>query len=126
VLLLGCLGVPGGHAETLDKIDIVIFGAPSLGAFLPPVIKAKSSTRPMGWTLPFPSGHQTPTRSRSIRLNSKWVEVRRCASNRGVKLQYLFSLFDLWGAVVMSHADIKSLLILEASSLPPLAPPRTT
>ena len=29
------------QAQALHKIDIVVFSAPSLGAFLPPVIKAR-------------------------------------------------------------------------------------
>ena len=33
----------GAQAQTLEKLSIVIFSAPSLGAFMPPVIKAKNS-----------------------------------------------------------------------------------
>jgi hypothetical protein len=39
--------VPG---QTLEKISIVIFSAPSLGAFVPPVIKARKLDQANGLT----------------------------------------------------------------------------
>src|SRR5580693_8200124 len=39
------------------------------------------------------------------------------ADIRGVKVTYLFNLFDFWGAVVTSRADIKTLKDLEGKDL---------
>src|SRR3954453_20901966 len=41
------------QAQTLDKISIVIFSAPSLGAFMPPVIKAKKLDQANGLDITF-------------------------------------------------------------------------
>jgi NitT/TauT family transport system substrate-binding protein len=122
VLLLGCLGAPGALAQALDKVDIVIFGAPSLGAFLPPVIKAKKLDEANGLDITF--SERTPD-AYAAQFNSGEFQVGGSAAlltvglaaNRGVKVQYLFNLFDLWGAVVTSHADIKSLHDLEGKQL---------
>src|SRR6266699_1041425 len=41
------------HSQTLDKLSIVIFSAPSLGAFMPPVIKAKKLDQANGLDITF-------------------------------------------------------------------------
>ena len=43
---------------------------------------------------------------------------------RGIKIRYLFNLFDYWGTVVTSHADIKTLADLKGTADSP--PPRAT
>ena len=40
-------------AEPLDKLSIVVFGPPSLGAFLPPVIKAQKLDEKNGLSIKF-------------------------------------------------------------------------
>jgi NitT/TauT family transport system substrate-binding protein len=122
-LLLVCVGAPRmASAQDFDKINIVIFGAPSLGAFLPPVIKAKKLDEANRLDITF--SERTPD-AYTTEFNSGEFEVGGSASlltvglaaNRGVKVQYLFNLFDLWGAVVTSRPDIKSLRDLEGKQL---------
>jgi hypothetical protein len=43
----------GAQAQTLEKLSVVIFSAPSLGAFMPPVIKAKKLDQANGLDIAF-------------------------------------------------------------------------
>jgi len=115
--------VPGvAHAQAADKINIVIFGAPSLGAFLPPVIKARKLDEANRLDITF--SERTPD-AYATQFNSGEFEVGGSASlltvgladSRGVKVQYLFNLFDLWGAVVTSRPEVKTLRDLEGKQL---------
>ena len=51
-LLSCCLPRPS-QSQTLDKLSIVIFSAPSLGAFMPPIIKAKKIDQAHGLDISF-------------------------------------------------------------------------
>src|SRR5262245_41312649 len=92
---------PGGGAwaQTLDKLDIVVFSAPSLGAFMPPVIKAKKLDQANGLDIAF---HERTPDAYQAQFNSGEFKVGGSASLmqvalgdvRGVKVQYLFNLFD--------------------------------
>jgi NitT/TauT family transport system substrate-binding protein len=109
-------------AQALDKIDIVIFGAPSLGAFLPPVIKAKKLDAANRLDITFsertPDAYATEFNSGEFEVGgSAALLTVGLAANRGVKVQYLFNLFDLWGAVVTSRPDVKTLRDLEGRQL---------
>jgi ABC-type nitrate/sulfonate/bicarbonate transport system substrate-binding protein len=110
------------HAADLEKISIVIFGAPSLGAFLPPVIKALKLDEGAGLSIDF--AERTPD-AYTAQFNSGEFQVGGSASLltigqadlRGVKVAYLFNLFDFWGAVVTSRPEVKSLRDLEGKEL---------
>src|SRR6476660_3603526 len=110
------------QAQTLDKISIVIFSAPSLGAFMPPVIKAKKLDQANGLDITFQE--RTPD-AYTAQFNSGEFKVGGSASlltvgladSRGVKVKYLFNLFDFWGAVVTSRPEIKTLKDLEGKQL---------
>ena len=110
------------HAQTLDKLSIVIFSAPSLGAFMPPVIKARKLDQANGLDITF--AERTPD-AYTAQFNSGEFKVGGSASlltigladARGVKVKYLFNLFDFWGAVVTSRPAIKSLKDLEGKQL---------
>src|SRR4029453_8716184 len=43
----------GAQAQTLEKLSVVIFSAPSLGAFMPPGIKAKKLDQANGLDIAF-------------------------------------------------------------------------
>ena len=98
------------HAQAMEKISIVIFSAPSLGAFMPPVIKAKKLDQANGLDISFQE--RTPD-AYTAQFNSGEFKVGGSASlltialadSRGVKIKYLFNLFDFWGAVVTSRAE---------------------
>jgi NitT/TauT family transport system substrate-binding protein len=110
------------QAQTLEKLSIVIFSAPSLGAFMPPVIKARKLDHANGLDITFQE--RTPD-AYTAQFNSGEFKVGGSASlltigladSRGVKVKYLFNLFDFWGAVVTSRPEIKTLKDLEGKQL---------
>src|SRR4051812_34950928 len=121
VFVAGAAATPC-QAQTLEKISIVIFSAPSLGAFMPPVIKTKKLDQANGLDITFQE--RTPD-AYTAQFNSGEFKVGGSASlltvgladGRGVKVKYLFNLFDFWGAVVTSRPAIKTLRDLEGKQL---------
>jgi NitT/TauT family transport system substrate-binding protein len=109
-------------AQPLEKISIVVFSPPSLGAFMPPVIKARKLDQANGLDIAFQE--RTPD-AYTAQFNSGEFKVGGSASlltiglgdSRGVKVQYLFNLFDFWGAVVTSRPEVKTLKDLEGRQL---------
>src|SRR5690348_11188639 len=114
---LGC-----GPAAALDKVSIVIFNPPSLGAFLPPAIKHLKLDEKNGLSIDFQQ--RTPD-AYTAQFNSGEFQVGGSAALltvgqadvRGVKVAYLFNLFDYWGAVVTSRPEIKTVKDLEGKTL---------
>jgi ABC-type nitrate/sulfonate/bicarbonate transport system substrate-binding protein len=109
-------------AQTPAELSIVVFGAPSLGAFLPPIIKAQKLDEKNGLNIKFeertPDAYTAQFNSGEFKLGgSAALLTVGLADTRGVKVTYLFNLFDFWGAVVTSRADIKSLKDLEGKDL---------
>jgi len=110
------------QAQSLEKLSIVIFSAPSLGAFMPPVIKARKLDQANGLDISFQE--RTPD-AYAAQFNSGEFKIGGSASLltialgdiRGVKVKYLFNLFDFWGAVVTSRPEIKTLKDLEGKQL---------
>jgi NitT/TauT family transport system substrate-binding protein len=112
----------GAQAQTLEKISIVTFGPPSYGAFLPPVIKHLKLDEKHGLDITF---HERTPDAYSVQFNSGEFQVGASASlltiglaaNRGVKVTYLFNLYDYWTYIVTSRADVKTLKDLEGKDL---------
>jgi NitT/TauT family transport system substrate-binding protein len=109
-------------AQAPSKITIVVFGFPSLGAFMPPVIKAKKLDEAHGLDIEFverpPDAYTTQFNSGEFKVGgSAAVLTVGLADARGVKVKYLFNLFDFWGAIVTSRPDIKSVKDLEGKEL---------
>jgi NitT/TauT family transport system substrate-binding protein len=110
------------QAQQLEKLSILVFSAPSLGAFMPPVIKARKLDQANGLDITFQE--RTPD-AYTAQFNSGEFKVGGSASlltvaladSRGVKVKYLFNLFDFWGAVVTSRPEIKTLKDLEGKQL---------
>ncbi|HEY4073062.1 MAG TPA: ABC transporter substrate-binding protein [Herbaspirillum sp.] len=104
------------------KIDMVVFGQPSLGAFLTPVIKQRKLDIKHG--IDFNFVERTPD-AYIAQFNSGEFQVGGSAallsvgvaSNQGVKVSYLFNLFDYFGAVVTDRPDIKTVKDLEGHQL---------
>jgi len=119
--MLVLASLPAG-VQTLDKLTIVVFSAPSLGAFMPPVIKTRKLDHANGLDITF--AERTPD-AYTAQFNSGEFKVGGSASlltigladSRGVKVQYLFNLFDFWGAVVTSRPEIKTLKDIEGKEL---------
>src|SRR5216684_8419160 len=108
--------------QELQKLSIVVFGSPSLGAFLPPVIKAQKLDEKNGLSITFeertPDAYTAQFNSGEFKLGgSASLLTVGLADTRGVKVTYLFNLFDYWGAVVTSRPEIKSLKDLEGKEV---------
>jgi NitT/TauT family transport system substrate-binding protein len=121
-LALG-FGVIGNvHAQTLEKLTIVIFSPPSLGALLPPVIKSQKFDQANGLDITF---EERPPDAYAAQFNSGEFKIGGSASLttlglaevRGVKVKYLFNLFDYWGTIVTSRDTVKTLKDLEGKEL---------
>ena len=121
--VLAALGAAGeAAAQQRDKITIVVFGPPSLGAFLPPIIKARKFDEANNLDVTF---EERPPDAYVAQFNSGEFKVGGSASLmtigladvRGVKVSYLFNLFDFWGAVVTNKPEIKTLKDLEGKQL---------
>jgi NitT/TauT family transport system substrate-binding protein len=120
---VGALLLPGAsRAQAPEPISIVIFGPPSLGAFLPPVIKAQKLDEKNGLAITFeertPDAYTAQFNSGEFQLGgSASLLTVGLADTRGVKVTYLFNLFDYWGAVVTSRPEIKTLKDIEGKDL---------
>ncbi len=121
--LVGCAaGAMSTPAQAADKVTIVVFGFPSLGAFMPPVIKAKKLDEANGLDIEFverpPDAYTTQFNSGEFKVGgSAALLTVGLADTRGIKVQYLFNLFDFWGTVVTSRPEVKSLKDLEGKEL---------
>ena len=116
------LGPAPAAAQAPAKITIVVFGFPSLGAFMPPVIKAKHFDTAHGLDIEFverpPDAYTAQFNSGEFKVGgSAAVLTVGLADARGVKVKYLFNLFDFWGTVVTSRPGVKTLKDLEGKQL---------
>src|ERR1700694_4070559 len=110
------------RAQAPEPLSIVVFGPPSLGAFLPPVIKAQKLDEKNGLAIKFeertPDAYTAQFNSGEFKLaGSASLLTVGLADTRGVKVTYLFNLFDFWGAVVTSRPEVKTLKDLEGKEL---------
>ena len=122
VCLLASIAASPSFAQAPEHLSIVVFGAPSLGAFLPPVIKAQKLDEKNGLAIKFeertPDAYTAQFNSGEFELGgSAALLTVGLADVRGVKVTYLFNLFDFWGTVVTSRDDIKELKDLEGKEL---------
>jgi NitT/TauT family transport system substrate-binding protein len=113
-LCLGIAAAPPSRAQAPEKLTMVVLEPPSLGAFLPPVIKAQKLDERNGLDITF---EQRTADAYSTQFNSGEFLVGGSASLllagladlRGAKITYLFNLFDYFGAVVTSRPDVTAL-----------------
>jgi NitT/TauT family transport system substrate-binding protein len=116
------LAAGAARAQAPEPLSIVVFGAPSLGAFLPPIIKAQKLDEKNGLEIKFeertPDAYTAQFNSGEFQLGgSASLLTVGLADARGVKVTYLFNLFDFWGAVVTSRPEIKTLKDLEGKDM---------
>lgn len=121
-LALGLASLVPASAQAPSKITIVVFGFPSLGAFMPPIIKAEKLDAKHGLDIEFverpPDAYTTQFNSGEFKVGgSAALLTVGLADARGVKVKYLFNLFDYWGTVVTSRPEIKSVKDLEGKQL---------
>ena len=118
----GMLAASQTSALALDKIEMVVFGPPSLGAFLPPVIKAQKIDEKNGLDIKFT---ERPPDAYTVQFNTGEFQLGGSAAlltvglaaARGVDVQYLFNVFDYWSYVVTNRDDIKTLKDIEGKDM---------
>ena len=121
-VLMAATMLSPASAQDLKKLSIVVFGAPSLGAFLPPVIKAQKLDEKNGLSITFeertPDAYTAQFNSGEFQLGgSAALLTVGLADVRGVKVTYLFNLFDFWGTVVTSRPEVTSIKDIEGKDL---------
>jgi ABC-type nitrate/sulfonate/bicarbonate transport system substrate-binding protein len=117
-----CGAAPAVAQTAGNKIDMVVFGQPSLGAFLTPIIKARKIDAKHGIDINFvertPDAYIAQFNSGEFQVGGSAALLSvGIASNQGVKVSYLFNLFDYFGAVVTDRPDIKTIKDLEGRQL---------
>ena len=122
LLAAAVVGAPGAQAAAPAPITIVIFSKPSLGAFLPNVIKERKLDLANGLDITFaartPDAYAAQFNSGEFAIGgSAAVLTVGIADKRGVKAAYLFNLFDYWGAVVTQQPGIKTIADLRGKQL---------
>jgi ABC-type nitrate/sulfonate/bicarbonate transport system substrate-binding protein len=103
-------------------LTIVIFNPPSLGAVLPNVIKQQKFDEANGLDITFakrtPDAYAAQFNSGEFQVGgSAAVLTVGLADTRGVKVAYLFNLFDYWGGVVTQRPNIKTISDLKGKEL---------
>ncbi len=121
-LAVSALSAPAVLAQTPTRLRIVIFGAPSLGAILPAIIKARKIDVANGLDIEFvertPDAYATEFNAGEFDLGgSASVLTVGIAKARGVDPVYLFNLFDFWGGVVTDAPSVHTLTDLAGHSL---------
>jgi ABC-type nitrate/sulfonate/bicarbonate transport system substrate-binding protein len=89
---------------------------------MPPVIKAQKLDAANGLDIEFvertPDAYTTQFNSGEFKVGgSAAVLTVGLADARGVKVKYLFNLFDFWGTIITSRPDIKTVKDLEGKQL---------
>ncbi|TKT78167.1 ABC transporter substrate-binding protein [Aquamicrobium sp. LC103] len=125
LLVAGAFAIASSQAiaqQVADEVSIVVFGPPSLGAFLPPIIKAQGLDTKHGLDITFvertPDAYTAQFNSGEFQVGgSAALLTVGLAEARGVKATYLFNLFDFWGAVVTSNDEVQTLADLQGKDL---------
>ena len=114
LLAIAGFASPSANAAAPVPLTIVIFSPPSLGAMLPGVIKKQKLDQANGLDITFaertPDAYEAQFDSGEFKLGgSASLLTLGLADTRGVKVTYLFNLFDYWGAVVTQNPAIKTI-----------------
>jgi ABC-type nitrate/sulfonate/bicarbonate transport system substrate-binding protein len=120
----GCGSAPAltvGH-DGVATVRVLAFKAPSLGAFLPAVIRAHKIDLAHGLRIAFsyatPDNYNTEFASGHYQIGGSAALLSEALrTERGVDVTYLFNIFDYFSAVVTSDPRIRSLGDLSGRSL---------
>jgi len=112
----------GVGQDGMPTLDVLAFQAPSLGAFLPAVIKERGFDSARGLRLSFtyttPDNYNTEFASGHYQVGGSAALLSEALrTERGVGVTYLFNLFDYFTAVVTTDPTIRSLADLQGHSL---------
>jgi NitT/TauT family transport system substrate-binding protein len=110
-----------GAAEPA-KVTIVVFTPPSLGGVFPAIIKQQKYDIANGVDISFverpPDAYAAQFNSGEFKVGgSASVLILGLGNTRGIKISYLFNLFDYWGTVVTNRSDIKTLADLKGRQI---------
>lgn len=112
------------HAAELAKIDLPVLTSPSLSDFVPPVIKAKGFDRANGLNLNIiiktAESYRTDFAAGTNKIGGSGTVLADVAklNEKGVKVVYLFNVFDFWGTVVVpASSNIRTLKDLEGKTM---------
>lgn len=109
-------------ARPLPTIRVSAFSPPSLGSFIPPIIKGRGLDKANGFTLEmaykpsdtyqvdFASGHD------QVGGSSTFISEARRAS-QGVEIICLFTVFDYFAALITANPQIKTFKDLEGKQI---------
>jgi ABC-type nitrate/sulfonate/bicarbonate transport system substrate-binding protein len=109
-------------AQEPTKVTMAVFEPPSLGAFLPPVIKAQKLDVKNGLDITFvsrsPDAYIVQFNTGEFQLGGSAAVLNvGLAETRGVDVQYLFNVFDYWAYVVTVRPNIKALKDLDGKQI---------
>lgn len=109
----------GGKVTT---VSVLAFKQPSLGAFLPAVIKDQKLDAKNGLDLQFtyatPDNYNTEFSAGHYEVGGSAALLSEALrTERGAKVSYLFNLFDFYGTVVTQASDIHKLSDLAGHTL---------
>jgi ABC-type nitrate/sulfonate/bicarbonate transport system substrate-binding protein len=119
---IGMLASGPAAAQELTKVTMAVFEPPSLGAFLPPIIKTQKFDAKNGLDITFvsrsPDAYIVQFNTGEFQLGGSAAVLNvGLAETRGVDVQYLFNVFDYWAYVVTSRPDVKTLKDLEGKQI---------
>jgi NitT/TauT family transport system substrate-binding protein len=113
----------GSAAHAADpKVTIVVFTPPSLGAVFPAIIKQQKYDIANGVDITFverpPDAYAAQFNSGEFKVGgSASVLILGLGNTRGIKISYLFNLFDYWGTAVTNRSDINTLADLKGKQI---------
>jgi NitT/TauT family transport system substrate-binding protein len=116
------LGATPARAADPVKVTIVVFTPPSLGAVFPAIIKQQKYDIANGVDISFverpPDAYAAQFNSGEFKVGgSASVLILGLGNTRGIKISYLFNLFDYWGTAVTNRDDIKTLADLKGRQI---------
>lgn len=123
VLVLAACGGSGDQTRNgVTSITVGALTAPSLGSFLPPIIKAQKLDAQNGLDLKFT---YSPNDAYNLSYTSGQFPVGASASlvqealrwQQGVQSVYLFNVFDFWTGFLTKDPNVKSLSDLRGKSV---------
>ena len=115
-------GPAKSNAAETPKVTIVVFTPPSLGAVFPAIIKQQRYDIANGVDIGFverpPDAYAAQFNSGEFKVGgSASVLILGLGNTRGIKISYLFNLFDYWGTAVTNRSDIKTLADLKGKQI---------
>src|SRR5262249_53089592 len=115
---VGMLASGPAAAQELTRVTMVVFEPPSLGAFLPPIVKAQKFDEKNGLDITFvsrsPDAYIVQFNTGEFQLGGSAAVLNvGLAETRGVDVQYLFNVFDYWAYLVTSRPDVQTLKDIE-------------